>query len=117
MAIGGAKEDALQRRFVATVPGHLGPEAWPVTCDAAAEMLLSRFDADLRATLTGMTKQELIRFHHGWGQAIRTGLGMWRGNAALVKSCSARRTDDFAFPDNASMALIEDIWQRLQRAQ
>jgi hypothetical protein len=65
-----------------------------------------------------MAKQELIRFHHGWGQAIRNGLGMWRGNTALVKSCSERRQgDDFEFPDNASMALIEDVWEHLQKEE
>jgi hypothetical protein len=61
-----------------------------------------------------MAKHELIRFHHGWGQAIRNGLGMWRGNTALVKSCSEHRDDGFEFPDNASMALIEAVWQHLQ---
>ena len=108
------KDEELQQRFIATVPGRLGPEKWPMTCDAAADMLLLGFDAELRATLRGMEKPELIRFHHGWGQAIRNGLGMWRGNTSLVKSCTEGRQDDVEFPDAASMALIEVIWQRLQ---
>jgi hypothetical protein len=64
-----------------------------------------------------MTERELIRFHHGWGQAIRNNLGMWRGNHALVKSCSELRGGDPVFPDSASMNLIEAVWRRLKKEQ
>jgi hypothetical protein len=109
------QESELQRRFAATVPADLRVEAWPRTCDAAAELLLSRLDEGLRATLRQTPRERLIQFHHGWGQAIRNRLGMWGGNSALVKSCSAGRHDEIEFPDNASMALIEVVWRRVQQ--
>ena len=114
---GARADDDLDRRFSATTTEKLGPESWPATCDAAADLLLARLDPDLRATLGRMRKTELIRFHHGWGQVIRNHLGMWRGNDALVKSCSQHRDGGFKWPENASMSLIEMVWARVQKEE
>ena len=56
-------------------------------------------------------KEDLILFHHGWGTGIRNYYGLWRRNERLIHSAYGRH----CHPDNASMRIIEAVWQELRK--
>lgn len=56
-------------------------------------------------------RQDLIMFHHGWGTGIRNYYGLWRGNEKLIASACGKP----CHPDDASMIIIEDVWNELQK--
>lgn len=76
----------------------------------------------MKMTVRSTPKDELILFHHGWGTGIRNAFGLWKGNAALMRSCAEARGGRtgagtgaaFLHPDSASMVIIEAVWLRLQ---
>ena len=91
------------------VPTEAERIAWPKTVDEAVTRLLADMkDAD-KARVRDTKKEDLIIFHHGWGTGIRNEFGLWRGNTNLMADCHAQH------PDDASMAIIEAVWQKLQR--
>ena len=53
-------------------------------------------------------REDLIKFHHGWGMGIRNDFGLWRGNDELFKATGAED------PDGASMAIILAVWEELR---
>ncbi|HEX6543385.1 MAG TPA: DUF6794 domain-containing protein [Ktedonobacterales bacterium] len=88
---------------------------WPQTVDEAVERLLQGMSEAEKQTVRSTPKDKLILFHRGWGMGIRNAFGMWQGNRALLASCAAwRGYGSIAFPDDASMVIIEEVWQRLQ---
>lgn len=84
---------------------------WPQTVDAAARQIADGLSEEDRATVARTKREQLIQFHHGWGTGIRNGLGLWRGNEALLRSCGE---GELVHPDNCSMVIIEAVWARLQ---
>jgi hypothetical protein len=62
-----------------------------------------------KARLRDTKKEDLILFHHGWGTGIRNGFGLWGDNTNLMTDCRAQH------PDDASMVIIEAVWQSLQK--
>ena len=81
---------------------------WPKTLNEAVEILISELSSTDKETIKAMKKEDLIRFHFGWGTRIRNEFGLWAGNTALLKSCNA------SHPDDASGVIIESVWKRLQ---
>jgi hypothetical protein len=93
----------------ATTPKVAQRSDWPRTVDEAATLLLAGMsDAD-KERFKAERKDELIKFHHGWGTGIRNRFGLWGGNDALMADCHAQH------PDAASMVIFEAVWQRLQK--
>ena len=91
------------------VPTEAERATWPKTVDEAVTNILAEMkDAD-RARIRDTKKEDLILFHHGWGTGIRNEFGLWRGNTNLMAACHADH------PDDASMVIIEAVWQRLQK--
>lgn len=66
-----------------------------------------------RCPVRSMPKDDLIEFHFGWGMGIRNAFGLWGGNEALLQSCAEARGYPFIHPDDASMVIIEAVWERL----
>jgi hypothetical protein len=92
-----------------TLPKTAQRSDWPRTVDEAVTRLLAELsDAD-KARLRAEKKDDLIKFHHGWGTSIRNCFGLWAGNKELMADCHAFH------PDDASMVIIEAVWQRLQK--
>jgi hypothetical protein len=91
------------------VPTEAERTAWPKTVDEAVTRLLAGMDDADKARVRDTKKADLILFHHGWGTGIRNDFGLWRGNTSLMTDCHTR------IPDEASMAIIEAVWQRLQK--
>lgn len=83
------------------------------TYDGVVADLLSRLDAKAKSVLREIERDELIRFHHSWGRGIRNEYNLW-SNEALVKSCGKHRgRDGWIHPDDASMIIMEGVWDVL----
>jgi hypothetical protein len=81
---------------------------WPATLDEAVAKILDGMKDQDRALVRATPRDGLIRFHHGWGTGIRNTFGLWGGNRALLDACGG------GHPDDASMVIIEAVWERLQ---
>lgn len=84
-------------------------EKWPATLDEAVDQIVSGLSDEDKARVRGTPREDLIMFHHGWGTGIRNSYGLWGGNNALLESCGG------GHPDDASMVIIEAVWERLQK--
>lgn len=84
----------------------------PKTVSEAVDRLLSAISEVDKALIRGVKKEEMIQFHHSWGQGIRNGFGLWGKNQALISSLPPEQR----WADNASMFIIEAVWERLQSA-
>jgi hypothetical protein len=89
----------------------LGPGQWPTSVEDTVRDLVARLSAEDKERLRATRKEDLIQFHHGWGTGIRNHYGLWRGNQKLIASACGRP----CHPDDASMRIIEAVWQALQK--
>jgi uncharacterized protein DUF6794 len=92
---------------------------WPQSVDEAVDRLLAGLPDKDKETVRSTPKDELYKFHFGWGMGIRNRFGLRQGNAALLKSCAEMRYGPesdarFMHPDDASGVIIEAVWQRMQ---
>jgi hypothetical protein len=88
----------------------LEANAWPTTVAATVTDIASALsDAD-KVTVRETKRSDLIKFHHGWGTGIRNHYGLWRGNKKLIESACGKP----CHPDDASMIIIEKVWEALQ---
>jgi hypothetical protein len=92
-------------------PKVLGPDKWPTTVEETVDDILLKISDESKERVRTTKKEDLIRFHLGWGMGIRNYYGLWRGNTQLIWSACAKP----CHPDNASMAIIEAAWRRLQK--
>jgi hypothetical protein len=92
-------------------PDDLGPDTWPKTLDAAVTVAIQQLPPAEQARLKAMKREDLIRLHHGYGTGLRNYLGLWRGNKDLIVSACGHP----CHPDDASMKIIEAIWDKLQK--
>ncbi|PXX41494.1 DUF6794 domain-containing protein [Undibacterium pigrum] len=88
-------------------------DKWPTSCEQAATEILARFDEASRKRVRDSRYEDLIQFHMGWGMGIRNSTGLWRGNVALIDSCSALDKDSERHPDTISHIIIQQIWKKL----
>lgn len=100
-------EDAL--RVYPDVDETFVRVSWPWTLDEAVTLLLDDLNDADKKVVRDTKKDDLIRFHHGWGTHIRNEFGLWRDNTNLLVDCHSDH------PDGASMVIIEAVWQRLQK--
>jgi hypothetical protein len=89
----------------------LGPDQWPATVEDTIRDIIVRMSAEDKERVRTTKKQDLILFHLGWGVGIRNHYGLWRGNERLILSACGRP----CHPDDASMIIIEAVWQELQK--
>ena len=82
--------------------------SWPSTLDQSVTRLIDEMDEADKKMVRDTRKKDLMFFHHGWGTGIRNEFGLWRGNTNLLADCHAKH------PDDASMVIIQEVWQRLQ---
>ncbi len=85
---------------------------WPTTIDEAVGVVVATLSDDERASIAALSKPELIGLHFGLGLWIRNNLGLWKGNEALLQAI--RECDQAIHPDDASMVIIEAVWERLR---
>ena len=87
---------------------HEDSDALPSSVDEATEQIISEMSPEDQNLVRNTPKEDLIRFHHGWGTGIRNSLGLWGTNKELLQDTGKQH------PDDASMIIIESIWARLQ---
>ena len=83
----------------------------PRTVSDAVSIILSEMSEDDRRLIKNTKKDDLIRFHHGWGTGIRNEFGLWCDNEKLIESACGKG----CHPDDASMVIIEAVWEELQQ--
>ena len=88
----------------------LGPENWPTTVDATVDDIILNMSKKDKKMIRNTKKDDLIKYHHGWGTGIRNYYGLWRGNDKLRKDACGKE----CHPDSASMIIIERAWEKLQ---
>lgn len=93
----------------ATALASLG---WPRTVEQAVDGIIDELEPEDLEMVRSSKREDLIRFHMGWGMGIRNGLGLWRGNQALLRSACG---EEQCHPDDASMKIIHAVWERLQK--
>jgi hypothetical protein len=70
-----------------------------------------------KKTVKETPREDLIKYHHGWGTGIRNNFGLWRGNNSLMQSCLALRENQQTHPDSVSMIIIEETWAQLNNVK
>ena len=81
----------------------------PKTVKEAAAILLSELTERDKLKLVNTKKYNLIFYHLSWGAEIRNRFGLWSGNEKLMKDANVDH------PDSASTAIIEAVWEELQK--
>ena len=84
----------------------------PSTLAEAVAHILSEMSVDDKRLVRETKREDLIKFHFGWGMGIRNALGLWSGNDALLRSACC---EGLCHPDDASMKIIEAVWDELQK--
>lgn len=81
---------------------------YPQTIEEVVEHLKKRVGKSDLISIQKMAKEDLIFLHHGLGTNIRNNYGLWGENKELLESCKKQH------PDDASMVIIEELWENLQ---
>ena len=85
--------------------------AWSRTIEKAVLEIIAKLDEPSRDALKSSKKNDLIQYHLTLGMVIRNELGLWNGNQTLLLSACG---GTYCHPDDASMKIIEGVWQQLQ---
>lgn len=83
--------------------------ALPKTVEEAVNGLIKAMSDENKKLIKNTKKEDLIKFHHTWGKAIRNNFRLWGENKELLKSTGTKH------PDEASMVIIEAVWTKLQK--
>ena len=93
----------------------LAPKPLPRTLDEAVTRIVTHLTPESRKTLLETKRGELINFHTGWGTGIRNDMCLWGGgNEALIRSACGGQ---LCHPDDASMRIMEAVWDRIHAKQ
>jgi hypothetical protein len=89
------------------------PPRWSIdTREEAVRHLIQRLSPEGREVVRNTRREDLIQFHlSSWGMGIRKDLGLWGQNVHLLRNLSP---DGQIHADDASMILIDAVWERLQ---
>lgn len=85
---------------------------WPVTIDEAVGVVIAALSDDDKVKIAAMSKSDLFHLHFGLGLWIRNNLGLWQCNDPLKQAI--RESHQVTHTDDASMVIIEAVWQRLR---
>ncbi len=91
--------------------GILGPDEWPTTVEDTVRDILPRISTIQWLEIKTTSKDNVISLYSEFGVGIRDRYGLWRGNDKLILSACGFR----CHPDDASMKIIEAVWQELQK--
>ena len=103
-------ESATQKRL-SEERQMLGPDNWPTTVDATVNDIIASLSEEEKKRVRNTKKNDLILFHLGWGAGIRNYYGLWRCNDQLREDACGKE----CHPDDASMIIIEIVWEALQK--
>jgi hypothetical protein len=84
------------------------PRRPPTTVEEAVQVLLAKLDTQTIERPRTHRRKDLIGHHFGLGMWIRDNFGLWKDDSALLEDTG--QWD----PDDASIGIIEALWERLQ---
>ena len=84
----------------------------PKTVDEAVNRLVNVLDNEHKQAIATMLEDDLIELHFSLGIEIRNAFGLHDKNSPLLKSLGL-----FVHPDDASMVIINALWNFLQVKQ
>jgi len=89
----------------------LEPEpVYQTSLESVVNQILADMNEHEKEELTKTPKIDLARYYYDWGTATGKRLGLWSGNKMLLESvCGSMK----CYPDDASMLIIESVWNRL----
>jgi hypothetical protein len=87
-------------------------QRWPKTVQEAVDRLVVELADDDTHTIAHLSEAEVVGLHISLGLAICNTFGLWQGNRALLDSCSTAGGGP-VHPDDASMVIIQALWNRL----
>ena len=79
----------------------------PGTVEEAVDLLLDVLDSEHKIVIATMSEDELINLHFNLGMAIRNAFGLHDPDSKLLASCGV------AHPDDASVVIIKELWNKL----
>lgn len=88
------------------------PKRWPETIDEAVGVVIAALSDDERASIAALARDQLAGLHFGLGMWIRNNLGLWKGNDRL--RMAVRTGVQPVHLDDASMVIVEAVWERLR---
>lgn len=84
----------------------------PRNVTRAVDRIVDGMTPEFRATLFSTKRDDLVQFQVGWGTGIRNSLCLLAGgNDQLIRSACHGK---LCHPDDASMVIMEAVWDRLQ---
>ena len=87
------------------------PDPWPESVKEAVEITLKYLTPEDQTNLRKYKKEDLVQYHMTWGMGIRNAYGLWGQNQKLLRDCGTQEADD------ASMKIMEAVWEHLQHHQ
>lgn len=81
---------------------------FPTTVDQAVRLLMGMVQESEQAKIAAMDANDIHTLHFGLGMWIRNHMGLYAGNAELLKDTGETE------PDEASMVILRAFWCRLR---
>ena len=108
-----AEDKSLSEEDIKEMREHVAylkeKETWPRTLEEAVDSIISTMPKKDAPLIMKTPRNDLVKYHHGWGTGIRNAFGLWKGNPELMQSACGKE----CHPDDASMKIIEAVWDRL----
>ncbi len=87
---------------------------YPKTVSECVDSILVVLPLQDKALVKHTLHKNIIMFHHGMGTWIRNRYGLWGQNDSLLIQCAKLKNTDSIHPDDASVIIIDSLWNRLQ---
>jgi len=94
----------------------MNEEKQPKAMEEAVSMLHANMGLNDEILLAGMKEEDLIDVHTALAYHIRHEFGLLTGNIALLESCRMVSGDKNLHADDASMVIINALWEKVQKS-
>jgi hypothetical protein len=112
-SVAQAATAADQRPKPGSCPHALKPLPRNVT--RVVDRIVKNIEPEFRVKLLETKREDLVQFQQGWGTGIRDSLCLEAGNnnQLMRSACNG----DLCHPEEASMVIMEAVWDRLDSVQ
>ena len=109
--------DAVNRivKSVLYPPPEQFPRPYPRTVHEAIDRLVGVLSLKEKTRIAKMAKEDMSALRPTVGQYIRDHFGLGWGNEELVASCRTASGKEALEDENASMVIIESLWEEVRR--
>lgn len=98
------------------MPGDkTGSNELPKTVEKAVDIIISELSLKDKSTLANMRTENLSDLQISLGEFIRNHFGLWGENAELLESCRIASGGKNIDAERASLVIIKEIWEKLQK--